>query len=63
MKTILLTNQYTGAPLEIVQSVVPEGFRIQFLEEQTQEALERRAGPLIAAGFDALALGFAALGR
>ena len=26
-------------------------------------ALERRAGPLIAAGFDALALGFAALGR
>ena len=44
MKTILLTNQYTGAPLEIVQSVVPEGFRIQFLEEQTQEALERRAG-------------------
>lgn len=41
MKTILLTNKYTGAPLDIVNGEVPEGFRIMFLPEQTQEALEK----------------------
>ncbi len=39
MKTILFTNKYSGLPLEIVQSEIPEGFRIAFLSEQTQEAL------------------------
>ena len=39
MKTILLTNKYTGTPLQIVQSEVPEDFKICFLSEQTQEAL------------------------
>lgn len=39
MKTILLTNKYNGAPLEIVKGEVPEGFCIRFLPEQTQDAL------------------------
>ena len=39
MKTILLTNKYSGAPLEIVKGEVPEGFNIRFLPEQTQDAL------------------------
>ena len=39
MKTILLTNKYTGTPLEIVKGEVPEGFEIRFLPEQTQDAL------------------------
>jgi len=39
VKTILLINKYTGTPLEIVKSVVPEGFQIRFLPSQTQEAL------------------------
>lgn len=39
MKTILLTNKYAGTPLEIVESVVPDGFRIRFLSSKTQDAL------------------------
>ena len=39
MKTILLTNKYNGAPLEIVKGEVPEEFEIRFLPEQTQDAL------------------------
>lgn len=39
MKTILLTNKYSGTPLEIVKGEVPEGFSIRFLPEQTQDAL------------------------
>lgn len=39
MKTILLTNKYNGAPLEIVKGEVPEDFCIMFLPEQTQDAL------------------------
>ena len=39
MKTILLTNKYSGTPLEIVKGEVPEGFNIRFLPEQTQDAL------------------------
>lgn len=39
MKTILLTNKYSGTPLQIVQGEVPEGFGIRFLSEQTQDAL------------------------
>lgn len=39
MKTILLTNKYSGIPLQIVQGEVPEGFCISFLSEQTQDAL------------------------
>ena len=40
MRSVLLTNKYTGRPLEIVQSTVPEGFELRFLPSQTQEALE-----------------------
>ncbi|MBP0986158.1 MAG: 2-hydroxyacid dehydrogenase [Oscillospiraceae bacterium] len=43
MKTILFTNKYKGLPLEIVQSEVPDGFEIEFLTEQTQDALLRQA--------------------
>lgn len=43
MKTILLTNKYTGAPLEIVQGVLPSGFQLEFLKEQTQDALIAQA--------------------
>ena len=39
MKTILLTNKYSGMPLQIVQGEVPEGFCISSLSEQTQDAL------------------------
>ncbi len=39
MKTILLTNQYTGRPLFIVKEELPEGFEPRFLSEQSQEAL------------------------
>ena len=39
MKTILLTNKYIGAPLDIVKGEVPEEFEIRFLPEQTQDAL------------------------
>jgi D-3-phosphoglycerate dehydrogenase len=39
MKTILLTNKYSGTPLDIVKGEVPEGFCIRFLPEQTQDAL------------------------
>ena len=40
MKEILLTNKYSGRPLDIVKEEVPNGFRISFLPEQTQQALE-----------------------
>lgn len=43
MKNILLTNKYTGAPLEIVKKEVPDGFQISFLSEQTQAALNTQA--------------------
>ena len=39
MKTVLLTNKYTGVPLSIVEAEVPQGFAIHFLSAQTQEAL------------------------
>lgn len=39
MKKILLTNKYSGVPLQIIQSEVPDGFCILFLLEQTEEAL------------------------
>lgn len=37
--TILLTNKYSGRPLKIVQSQVPDGFLIKFLTEQTEQCL------------------------
>ena len=43
MKTVLLTNKYSGAPLEIVQSETPEGFELRFLPAQTPEALLQAA--------------------
>lgn len=39
MPSILLTNTYKNKPLDIVQSVLPKGFYIQFLKEQTEECL------------------------
>ena len=39
MKTILLTNKYSGRPLEIVHEEAPESFVLRFLTEQTQDAL------------------------
>lgn len=39
MKTVLLTNKYTGVPLSIVEAEVPQGFALRFLSAQTQEAL------------------------
>ena len=43
MKKVLLTNKYTGRPLEIVREETPEGFEICFLSEQTPEALRSEA--------------------
>lgn len=39
MKTILLTNHYTGTPLDIVKSALPEKFSISMLEQPTAECL------------------------
>ncbi len=39
MKTILLTNRYTGFPLEIVKGTLPKDFQIVMLEEQTEGCL------------------------
>ena len=39
MKTIVGTNRYSGAPLEIVLSEVPEGFVYRSLEEQSEACL------------------------
>lgn len=52
MKTILLTNKYTGAPLSIVENELPRGFELRFLSAQTQEALteEARLADYILAG-------------
>lgn len=41
MKVILGTNQYSGAPLEIVKALVPKGFVYQALEAQTEECFIR----------------------
>ena len=39
MKTILLTNKYSNAPLEIIRKEVPQGFKATFLSEQSTGAL------------------------
>ncbi len=39
MKKILHTYRYTGKPWQILQSVVPEGFTIETLEEPTYDCL------------------------
>ncbi len=39
MKIILLTNRYQNKPLQIVQSEIPCGFQIRFLNEQTEHCL------------------------
>ena len=44
MKTILLTNRYTGLPLEIVKGTVPENYQIAMLGEQTEECLAESVG-------------------
>ena len=43
MKTILFTNRYSGFPLDIVQSELPDGFEIRFLQEQSQDDLIKEA--------------------
>ena len=43
MKKILLTNRYSGRPLEIVREETPEGFALCFLPEQSPEALLQAA--------------------
>jgi D-3-phosphoglycerate dehydrogenase len=43
MKTILLTNRYTGAPLEIVEGELPAGFALEFLERQDHDCLVAQA--------------------
>ena len=42
MPKVLHTYRYTGRPWEILQSVVPEGFVIETLEEPTYECLLRQ---------------------
>lgn len=39
MKTIVLTNNYQGTPLQIVKNEVRKGFEIMFLREQTEYCL------------------------
>lgn len=39
MKTILLTNKYTNKPLEIIESVCPDKYRLVMLDEITQKDL------------------------
>lgn len=43
MRTVLLTNKYSGLPLEIVRGQVAPGFELRFLSEQTQNALLNEA--------------------
>ncbi len=53
VKSILLTNRYSGYPLEIVEREAPTGFQITFLSEQTQETLTeqvRTADYILAGG-------------
>lgn len=42
MPKILHTARYTGTPWEILKSVVPEGFKVETLEEPTNECLLRQ---------------------
>ena len=52
-KTILLSNRYTGYPLEIVRKTVPDGFELLMLDEVTQDDLEKKipaADYLLASG-------------
>ena len=44
MKTILLTNHYSGEPLKIIKSTVPDGFKLQVLDAAEQPELVSRAG-------------------
>ncbi|MGN0182434.1 MAG: 2-hydroxyacid dehydrogenase [Candidatus Ornithomonoglobus sp.] len=44
MKTILLTNHYSGEPLRIIKSAVPDGFELLVLDEAKQETLIANAG-------------------
>ena len=43
MPKILHTARYTGVPWEILQSVVPEGFTVETLEELSYDCLLRQA--------------------
>ena len=43
MPKILHTYRYTGRPLEILKSVVPEGYTVKTLDEPTQEQLIKEA--------------------
>ena len=37
MQNILFTNKYAGKPLTIIESELPDGFQIKFLNEQTDQ--------------------------
>lgn len=43
MKTILLTNRYSGAPLAIAERECPDGFTLAFPERQDHDCLVRQA--------------------
>ena len=43
MKTILLTNRYSGTPLDIVKGELPPGFVLEFLERQEHDCLVAQA--------------------
>ena len=42
MKTILCTNKYNDTPRKIIEELVPEGFCLRFLDEQTQDDLREK---------------------
>lgn len=44
MKTVLLTNHYTGKPYSIVRECLPEGFSLLMLERPTEECLLETVG-------------------
>lgn len=44
MKTVLLTNHYTGKPYSIVRECLPEGFFLLMLERPTEECLLETVG-------------------
>lgn len=44
MPVILVSNHYEGKPLEIIESVVPNGFSLKMLSSANQKELEKEAG-------------------
>ena len=44
MKTILVLNSYSQTVIRLIKKYVPDGFELMFLEESSQQALERQVG-------------------